>query len=91
MCKSEVKSIEKRSVLRKFDDNQKNSSTRIDKFEKKQKTACSGPRTPPTPQNKDKFYKRTGPRTPSPQPFKLSPEKRKDGEIVLNEDKCNKR
>ena len=89
--KSEGNSIEKRSVLRKSDDNQKNCSARIDKFEKNKNVCSSGPRTPPTPKNKDSLYKRTGPRTPSPQPFKLSPEKRVDNEMLNIEEQCSKR
>ena len=66
----------KRSLGSKFYDKSREGSSTAGHYDKTKKTGItSGPRTPPTP-HKDTMHKRTGPRTPSPQPHRDSPERK---------------
>ena len=75
--KSKNALVDKRSLGSKFHDKSREESSTAGHYDKTKKTGItSGPRTPPTPHNKDTMHKRTGPRTPSPQPRRDSPERK---------------
>ena len=67
--------------------NEKSEIARTNSSDERKKTQVnSGPRTPPTPRSKNSLHRRTGPRTPSPQPCRISAEHKRDFENFTEEE-----